>query len=236
MRAPQIVALGGGGFSEEPDNPLLDDYILRLTERASPKVCFLPTASGDAEGYIDKFYGAFHRTRCEPSHVTLFRTPLAKDIEAHLLTRDVIYVGGGSTLNMLAVWRLHGLDKVLRQAWGQGVVLCGLSTGSICWFEAGVTDSMLGRELAALDNGLGLLPGSHCPHYQSEPKRRPEYLRLVGNGELPAGLAADLGVGLHFVGTELAAVIASRPDLAAYRVEAKGGQVTETPLSAQFLG
>ncbi len=235
MRAPQIVALGGGGFSEEPDNPLLDDYILHLTERASPKVCFLPTASGDAEGYIDKFYGAFHRARCEPSHVTLFRTPLARDIAAHLLTRDVIYVGGGSTLNMLAVWRLHGLDKVLRQAWEQGVVLCGLSAGSICWFEAGLTDSMLGRELAPLDNGLGLLPGSHCPHYQSEPKRRPEYLRLVGNGELPAGFAADLGAGLHFVGTELAAVIASRPDLAAYRVETKGGQVTETPLPAQFL-
>ena len=182
------------------------------------------------------FYGAFHHDRCQPSHVTLFRTPLARDIEAHLLTRDVIYVGGGSTPNMLAVWRLHGLDKMLRQAWEQGVVLCGLSAGSICWFEAGVTDSMFGRELAALDNGLGLLPGSHCPHYQSDPKRRPEYLRLVGNGELPPGLAADLGVGLHFVGTELAAVIASRPDLAAYRVEAKDGLVTETLLSAQFLG
>jgi dipeptidase E len=225
--------MGGGGFSMEPDNPLLDDFILSQADAARPRVCFLPTASGDADGYIVNFYGAF-ASRAEASHLRLFyRT--RDDIEALLLGQDIIYVGGGNTENMLAIWRTHGLDRILREAWEAGVVLAGLSAGSICWFEAGTTDSF-GPDLDVLTDGLGLLAGSHCPHYDGEAQRRPKYHRLVADGRLPAGYAADDGAALVFDGTELREVVASRPEATAYRVEAIDGVARETRLPARYLG
>jgi dipeptidase E len=229
-----IVAIGGGGFSEEPASTLLDDFILSLGPVTKPKVCFLPTASGDAEGYIAKFHDAFPPTRCRASHLTFFRS-FAANWRGQLLEQDVIYVGGGSTVNMLAVWRVHGLDQVLRQAWNQGVVLCGLSAGSMCWFEAGLTDS-LGPGLSPLRDGLSLLPGSHCPHYVSESDRPPAYRRFVGDGSLPPGLAVDDGAAAHFVGTELTEVVASRRNATAHRVDMASGDVKESPLEARYLG
>src|SRR5574341_1251071 len=211
-----IVALGGGGFSMEPENRLLDDYILVLTGKAQPRVCFLPTASGDADGYLLRYYQAFADGRCRATHLALFQRTVA-DVRAFVLEQDVVYVGGGNTANMLAVWRAHDLDVALRQAWEAGVVLCGVSAGALCWFEGGVTDSF-GPELAPLRDGLGLLAGSHCPHYDGEPQRRPAYQRLVGAGQLTGGLAADAGCGLHFEGTALRSVVASRPGARAYRV------------------
>jgi peptidase E len=155
-------------------------------------------------------------------------------IREHLLAQDAIYVSGGNTANMLAVWAVHGVDAALRGAWESGVVLGGPSAGGICWFEAGVTDSF-GPELAPLAGGLGFLPGSFCPHYDAEPARRPTYERLIGDG-LPPGYAADDAVGLHFVGGELAEVVTEREGATAYRVEpAAGGQVAELPLSARLL-
>jgi len=233
-----IVAMGGGGFSMEPDNPLLDDYILGLARtnrgRERPRVCFLATASGDTPGYIADFYAALAR-RSEASHLSLFvRT--VDDVEAHLLDQDVIYVGGGNTENMLAVWRVHGVDRALRRAWESGVILTGLSAGSLCWFESGTTDSF-GAGLAPLSAGLGFLPGSHSPHYDGEATRRPHFQRLVAEGRLPAGLAADDGVGLVFHGTELAEVVASRPGARAYRVEpGPNGEAIETELPTRYLG
>ena len=225
--------MGGGGFSMEPDNPLLDDFILSQANAARPRVCFLPTASGDADGYIVGFYAAF-ASRAEASHLRLFyRT--REDIEALLLGQDIIYVGGGNTENMLAIWRTHGLDRILRAAWEAGVVLAGLSAGSICWFEAGTTDSF-GPDLDVLTDGLGFLAGSHCPHYDGEAQRRPKYHRLVADGRLPAGYAADDGAALVFDGTELREVVASRPDATAYRVEAVEGVARETRLPARYLG
>src|SRR5687768_17947502 len=210
QRPPQIVAFGGGGFSMEAGNPLLDDYVLSLTGVERPKVCFLPTASGDADHYIVRFYQAFSAERCIPSHVTLFRRDRgAPDLREQLLAQDLIYVGGGSVISLLGVWRAHGVDRILREAWEAGVVLCGLSAGSLCWFEAGVTDSF-GGDLVPLRDGLGLLAGSHCPHY-SDPARRPAYHRAVAQG-LPAGVAADDGCALLYEGTDLADVVASRPD------------------------
>jgi peptidase E len=233
-----IVAMGGGGFSMEPDNPLLDDYTLELARqgrgRERPRVCFLGTASGDTPGYIADFYAALAR-RSEASHLSLFvRT--VDDIESHLLAQDVIYVGGGNTENMLAVWRVHGVDRALRAAWESGVVLAGVSAGSLCWFEAGTTDSF-GAGLAPLSAGLGFLPGSHAPHYDGESVRRPHYRRLIEDGRLPAGFAADDGVALVFRGTDLHEVVASRPGARAYRVElGPDGEAIETELPTRYLG
>jgi peptidase E len=195
-------------------------------------VCFVATASGDAPVYIANFYTAFVR-RSEASHLALFSRSVA-DIDAFLLEQDVIYVGGGNTENMLAVWRLHGVDEALRRAWDEGVILTGLSAGSLCWFETGTTDSY-GPALRTLTSGLGFLPGSHSPHYDGEPNRRPAYHRLVAAG-MPAGLAIDDGAAVRFAGTELVEVVSSRPDARAYRVELIDGLVVETPLATRYLG
>lgn len=235
-RDRHIVAMGGGGFSMEPDNPLLDDFVLGLAGRrgraARPRVCFLPTASGDAPTYVRDFYDAL-TPKAEASWLPLFQRD-RRDLRAFLLAQDAIYVGGGNTQNMLAIWRLHGVDAILREAWQGGVVLAGLSAGSLCWFDCGVTDSF-GPDLAPLHDGLGFLPGSHCPHYDGEALRRPSYHGLVADG-LAGGYAADDGAALHFVGADLAGVVTSRPAAGAYRVEAADGQVVETRLPSRYLG
>lgn len=233
-----VVAMGGGGFSMEPDNPLLDDHVLDLARtnrgRERPRVCFLGTASGDSPVYIADFYTAFAR-RAEATHLALFvRTE--DDIESFLLDQDVVYVGGGNTENMLAVWRIHGVDRALRRAWETGVVMTGLSAGSLCWFETGTTDSF-GTELAALSGGLGFIPGSHSPHYDGEATRRPRYHELVAAGALPAGYAADDGAALVFDGPDLVEVVSSRPEARAYRVErGADGAAVETILPTRYLG
>lgn len=231
MGERHIVAMGGGGFSD--DDPLIDDYILSLTGKDRPRVCFVPTASGDAAAYVERFYAAFTRRPCEPSHLSLFQLPYPA-IGDILRSHDVIYVGGGSTANMLAIWRLHGLDETLRQAWERGVVLAGISAGALCWFEAGVTDS-LSPELVPWRDGLGLLPGSFCPHYETEPDRRPAYHRFARERRLPPGYAADDLVALHFEGTDLAEVVSAREGAAAYRVEADGEAVSETRIEPRVL-
>jgi dipeptidase E len=233
-----VIAMGGGGFSMEPENPLLDDHVLDLARanrgRDRPRVCFLATASGDSPAYIASFYAAF-ALRSEASHLPLFIRTL-DDIDGFLLDQDVIYVGGGNTENMLAIWRIHGVDRALRTAWESGVVMTGLSAGSLCWFETGTTDSF-GPGLAALSGGLGLVPGSHAPHYDSEATRRPVYQRLIADGSIPAGFAADDGAALVFRGAALAEVVASRPDARAYRVErGPTGAAVETELPTRYLG
>ena len=229
QRTPTVVAMGGGGFSMEPDNPRLDRWLLSLPGTPCPRICFVPTASGDADGYIERFYAAMQAHDCVPDHLALFRRSRV-DLRAQLLAQDLIYVGGGNTANLLAIWRLHGVDVVLREAWAQGVVLCGLSAGSLCWYTAGVTDSF-GADLAPLLDGLGILPGSHCPHYDGEPQRRPAYRALVDAGVLPPGIAADDGVALRYAGERLCEVVSSRPGAQAWAV-APG---TETPLPARLL-
>lgn len=229
---PQIIAMGGGGFSMEPDNPLLDEYFLSQTGRPRPAVCFLPTASGDADGYIVKFYAAFGKLPCQPTHLSLFRPP--EDLESFILSRDAIYVGGGNTKNMLALWHEWKLPRILRKAWRQGIVLGGISAGSICWFEEGLTDSIPSK-LTAL-TCLGFLKGSNCPHYDGEPRRRSTYQRLIKSGKMKQGLAVDDGVALHFVGKKLAHVVSSRPSAAAYTVKRSDSGVEETEITTQYLG
>jgi len=230
-----IVAMGGGGFSMEPDNPGLDEFVLSIAREPRPRVCFLPTASGDSALYLRNFYRAFSRLDCRPADLSLFEREVS-DLEAFVLGQDVIYVGGGSTANLLAVWRVHGLDRILRRAWEEGIVLCGLSAGMNCWFEESVTDSFDLARLAPLHDGLGLLPGSACPHYDGEEQRRPTFRQLIGEGVLRAGWAADDGAALVFAGTELREVVSSRPTASAYRVQRTDQGVTETSLTARYLG
>jgi dipeptidase E len=223
MQRRQIVAMGGGGFSMEPDNPRLDAFVLSLARTERPRVCFVPTASGDSERYVRDFYRAFAAHDCRPADLALFDRTV-DDLEAFVLAQHVIYVGGGNTASALGVWRAHGLDRLLARAWEQGTVLTGLSAGMICWFEQSVTDSFCADRLAPLHDGLGLLAGSACPHYDGEAERRPTYRSLVQSGTLSPGYAADDGAALVFEGTELAEVVSSRPDAAAYRVEPAPGE------------
>jgi dipeptidase E len=215
----RILAIGGYSLGSP-----FDDLVLEL---AGPRVCFVPTASAYPETMLLSFYDSF-ASRAEPSHV-LFNPWPRPDLSEHVLSQDAIYVSGGSTANMLAIWRVHGFDAVLREAWKRGVLLCGWSAGMICWFEAGVTDSF-GPELRGMRDGLGFLPGSACPHYDGEGQRRAVYAHLVANG-FPAGYAADDAAALHFIGTELHEVIATKEGARAYRVEAG----SETPLDARLL-
>jgi peptidase E len=237
MADSTIVAMGGGGFGDNGLETPLDEHILSLARsvrgHARPRVCYLPTANGDSVINIARFYTAFAR-RTEASHLSLFQRTVI-DLDGFLLDQDAIYVGGGNTANMLAVWRVHGLDGILRRAWDHGIVLAGRSAGSICWFEGGTTDSFSG--LDPLRDGLGFLPGSHSPHYDGEPERRPTYQRLVASGELPPGYAVDDGAALVFRGTELVEVVAERAEARAYRVErGPDGTAIETPIEARFLG
>ena len=229
-----IVAMGGGGFSMEPNNLALDQFILELTGVDRPRVCFVPTASGDANQYVERFYECFGALPCEPSDLSLFRRT-GDDLRERILAQDVIYVGGGNTFNMLTLWRAHGLDVLLREAYEQGTIMCGLSAGSLCWYESGVTDSF--GPLGAILDGLGFLSGSHCPHYDGEANRKPIYERLVGEGVLPGGVAADDGVALVYRGGQLAEVVSSRPEAGAYRVTAdRTLEVTHLPIRILPLG
>ncbi|CAB4949866.1 unannotated protein [freshwater metagenome] len=222
----------------EPKNPLMDDYVLELSGAERPRICFLPTASGDADHYVVRFYRRFGAGRSEPSHVSLFRRDTSAgavegNLEDHLLSQDVIYVGGGSLKSLLGAWRAHGLDRTLRRAWKQGVVLCGLSAGSLCWFADSVTAFHGPSERV---KGLGLLPFSNCVHYDGEPERRLAYRNMVAGG-VRRGFGVEDGAALSFVGTELDEVVTSRRDATAYDVAVgPEGQVHEHRMTARYLG
>src|SRR5918999_1635158 len=225
--ARQIVAFGGGGFSMEAGNPLLDDYVLGLAAARGGgrrKVCSPPTASGDADHYVVRFYRHFPAGRCEPSHVSMFRRDCGTDdVRGHLLAQDLVYVGGGSLISLMVA---------LREAWEAGIVLCGVSAGSLCWFE----EAMSGYHSTPRPvQGLGLLPGSNAVHYDKEEHRRPAYHLAIGGG-MPGGYAADDGAALHFAGESLARAVSSRPNARAYRVDAVGCEVVEAPLAVEYLG
>ncbi|MCL4831727.1 MAG: peptidase E [Caldilineaceae bacterium] len=231
---PQIIALGGGGFSMEPDNPALDRYVCEATGKERPQVCYLAQAGGENYQFITRFYSAFANLDARPSHLSLFQ-PHTADLAGFLLGQDAIYVGGGNTKSMLALWREWGVDGILRQAWGQGIVLAGISAGAICWFAQGLTDSIPGAYTGL--PCLGFLPTSCSPHFDGEAERRPTYQRLVGSGQMKAGYGIDDFAALHFVGEKLERVVASQPQAAAQWIEADGnGGVNETRLEALFLG
>ena len=226
----RIIAMGGGGFSARPGDPELDAYVVEQARRPNPSICLLPTASGDPDDQIARFYRAFHDLDCTPAHLSLFRLGSRPvDIRERLLAQDVIYVGGGSMSNLLAIWRVHKLDEILYEAWRRGIVLCGISAGSMCWFRAGITKSHGEPRVAG---GLGFLPYSNSVHWSSEPERRIVYRTAIAEGELPPGFGVDDGTALSFRGTDLVEVVKTQRSAGAFRV----GSEAEQPIDARELG
>jgi peptidase E len=218
----------------EPDNSALDDFILSLPDRREPRVLFLPTASGDPTMQIAAFRERFGGRACHPEVLSLFRLHgTRRSVRDVVLAHDVVYAGGGSMRNLLAIWRAHELDVILREAWRRGIVLAGLSAGAMCWFEGGVTKSAGPPEPLP---GLGLLPGSLTVHADGEPERLPVWLDAVRRAALPGGWAADDGVGLLFRGRELERVVSSRPGAAALRADAVDGELVRRRLEPELLG
>lgn len=220
----RIVACGG----QQLLFPALTAYLLGLARRPRPRVLFLGTASGDGAGYMLTFYQAFAGVDCEPSHLALFDR-VVDDIDALVRAQDVVIVGGGNTANMLAIWRLHGVEAALRSAYAGGTVLSGWSAGCLCWFEGGITDSFT-PNLGPLRDGMGILAGSACPHYDSQDLRRPVYAREIAAG-MPAGIALEDAVAARYDDERLVEIVSARPDGRAFRVDVKG----EHPLAARVI-
>ena len=227
----QIIAIGGGGFYRDPENLALEKYVVRQSGAQNARVCFVPTASGEPDHYVAGFYSAFLKLGCRPSVLTFFkRTP---DLRSFLLNQDVIYVGGGNTKSLLALWRDWGVIEILREAWEVGIVLTGVSAGAICWFEQGLTDSF-SDGLRPLEC-LGFLPGSCCPHFDAEAQRRPSFHKLIASGEITAGVAIEDWAGVHFIGGEIHKVITSKRGARAYSLRAVHGSVQEVALESEYL-
>jgi peptidase E len=224
-----VIAIGGGTFLTDDPDPRLDAFILGLTGKPRPRVCYVGTAGGDSERGSLAFYRAMRAHDCEPAELTLFERRV-EDLAAFVAEQDVFWVAGGSTANLLAVWRLHGLDDLLRAAHARGAVLAGVSAGMNCWFEGSTTDSF-GPTLAPLNDGLGIVAGSCCPHYDSNEQRRPLYRGAVDRGELGPGYAADDYAALHFSGGEFVEAVALRDGARGYRVEPG----VETELATRIL-
>ena len=239
--APTILATSGGrvdGRRTPWEVGPLTEYAVELAGVSGrrPRVCFLATALGDNAAVLLNFYDAARFAGYEASHLALFPMPNVDDIRGHLLAQDVLWVWGGSVAGLLAMWRLHGVDDVMREAWEAGVVLTGVSAGSICWHVGGPTDSF-GPVLRPVTTGLGLIPYANGVHYDSEEQRRPLLHRLVADGTLPTAYATDDGVGLHYCGTELVEALTEIPDKAAYRVEqGPDGAAVETRIEPRLLG
>jgi peptidase E len=230
-KAKQIIPIGGGGFYRDPENLELEKYVIRQCSAENARVCFVPTASGEPDHYVASFYAAFLKLGCQPSVLTFFkRTP---ELRSFLLNQDVIYVGGGNTKSLIAVWRDWGVIEILREAWESGIVLTGVSAGAICWFEQGLTDSFSDglRPLSC----LGFLPGSCCPHFDGEAQRRPSYHKLLGAGEISAGVAIEDWTGVHYKDREIHRVISSKRGARAYSLRSVYGSVQEVPLTVDYL-
>lgn len=223
----QIIAIGGGGFGRTGTPTALETYLVAQTGKQQPKVCFLPQASAESHDYIERFKQTFNALNAQPTWVSLFGR-VNPDWKEILLAQDLIYVGGGNTRSMLALWREWGVDDILRQAYDQGTVLAGVSAGALCWFEQCITDSVW--PLGVI-NGLGLIKGSCCPHYDSEPERRPTFTAKVAAQEVQPGIGLEDGVAAHFIDGNLAKIVSLLPNKNAYFVTEHSQEI----LPAQLL-
>ncbi|MBS1513454.1 MAG: Type 1 glutamine amidotransferase-like domain-containing protein [Bacteroidetes bacterium] len=229
----QIIALGGGGFSMEQDNPLLDNYILSASGKPNPKICFFANAGGDAQDYIDKFYNVYNKLECIPTHLSL-KTPPEINLEKFILEQDILFVGGGSTRFLLAQWKTYGIDKIMKKAYDKGIVLSGMSAGAIIWFSDGIFNPT-DKKLMKLPC-LGFLQGSFCPHYDERTELRFSFRELITEGGLKNGYGVEDYCGLHFIGKDLYNVISSRKGVKAYSVRKTSKTYIESELPSTYLG
>lgn len=236
MNDKHIIA-ASGGFHVSEDGMVIGPivkYALQVSAKPKPKLCWIGTAGGDSEKYLAMFYEACKGYDIEPTHLQLFLRPNVENVREFILSQDIIWVSGGSVANLLAVWRTHGIDEIMREAWEKGIILAGVSAGSICWHVGGTTDSF-GSELQPVTNGLAFLPYSNGVHYDEEPQRRPLFQKLIAEGVLPDGYATDDGAALHFVNDKLARVVADVPGKFAYRVTKNGEEVQEEKLDTTLI-
>ena len=221
----QIIAIGGGGFGRSPGEGVIEKYILDQSDKERPNICFIPTATGDNEAYKVNYYSTFSKLNCSPVHLDFFkRTP---DLEELIKHQDIIFVGGGNTKSMLAVWKDWGLDLILKEAYERGVIMCGVSAGAICWFEEGVTDSW-SEELKVMDC-LGFVKGACCPHYDEEPQRRPSLSKFLTEGVMQSCYAVDGGCALHIENEQEYKAVVFAKDKNAYCVDLENDEVKEEP-------
>jgi peptidase E len=231
----QIIALGGGGFSQEPDNPLLDLYILDQAGKPKPEICFLPTAGRDPEDYIERFYKVYERLPCTPSHISLVRNPVSAGLlESVIMSKDIIFAGGGSTRILMAQWKKWNLDRILKKAYESGIIMSGMSAGGICWFNDGIfnpTDKKLMRLQC-----LGFINGSFCPHYDERTELRSGFKSLIRSEEIETGYGAEDGAAVHFINDKFYKAVSSRENAKIFSVKFNGRRVTERRIKTEFLG
>ena len=221
----QVIAIGGGGFGRTQESNLIEQYILDQTSKTKPKICFIPTATGDLDSYIVNFYSVFTKLKCEPSHISFFKRTI--DLQAHTQKQDAIFVGGGNTKSMLAVWRDWGLDLILKDAYDRGVVMSGVSAGAICWFEGGLTDSWA-SDLKMMEC-MNFIPGNCAPHYDEEPERRPATKKFLENKSIDFMYGIEGGAALHFVDEIPNSAIQFKKNKYAYKVTLDGNKINESP-------
>jgi len=221
----QVIAIGGGGFGRTQDSNLIEQFILDQTGKKNPKICFIPTATGDLDPYIVNYYSVFSKLDCDPSHISFFKRTI--DLEEHILKQDAIFVGGGNTKSMLAVWKEWGLDLILKKAYEQGILMSGVSAGAICWFEAGLTDSWA-SELKMMEC-MNFIPGSCAPHYDEEPERRPATKKFLEDQSISFMYGIEGGAALHFINEKPKLTVRFNENKQAYNVKINDNQLVETP-------
>ena len=227
----QIIAIGGGGFGRSYSKPIIEKYILKQSEKKKPNICFIPTATGDDDSYKVSFYSTFSHLNCYTSHLDLFkRTP---NLENLISSQDIVFVGGGNTKSMLAVWREWGLDRILNSAYEDGTIMCGVSAGAICWFETGITDSW--KDKLRIINCLGFVSGSCCPHYDEEPERKPYLRNFLNEGSLKHCNAIEGGCALHIKDGVAQKAIAFSRNKNAYLVKKKDKLILENPYEKEEI-
>jgi len=220
-----IVAIGGGGFGRNKSSYLIEKYILDLSEKKSPKICFLPTATGDNDTYIVRFYSVFSQLNCKPSHIEFFNR--TTNIKNQINDQDVVFVGGGNTKSMLAIWNDWGMSELLHDAYNEGVIMSGVSAGAICWFTSGITDSW--------DNQLRILPcldfisGTCCPHYDEEPSRIPYVKKILLEKKVTDCISIEGGSALHFIDGKPFKNVSFKNNKNTYNVFLDNNDIVENP-------
>jgi aminopeptidase N len=227
----QVIAIGGGGFGRTQESHLIEQYILDQSIREKPNICFIPTATGDLDPYVVNFYTVFSKLNCNPSHISFFKRTI--DLEEHILNQDVIFVGGGNTKSMLAVWKDWGLDLILKKAYDQGAVMSGVSAGAICWFEQGLTDSWA-SELKMMPC-MNFISGNCAPHYDEEPQRRPATKKLLQDNAISFMYGIEGGAALHFINEQPEKTVRFQKNKHSYNVTLKDSTVSEKPYPIKEL-